>query len=74
MEKFDFESSIENLQQIALEMEQNEISLERSIELYKLSAEIAEKAFSALNQAEKEVLIAKEGIMGQIELAKFEGD
>ena len=72
MEKFNFEDSMQALGEIIKELD-DDIELERSIELYKRANDIAYAANKFLNSAEAEILVLKEEL-GKIELSPLKNE
>lgn len=69
--KKNFETSLKNLQEISKKMEQEEISLENSLKLYKQGIEEATFCAKYLEEIEKEVSILQKDANGLFKLSPF---
>lgn len=67
-----FEKSLTRLQEISKEIENEEISLEKSIKLYKEGLELASYCSEFLSNAEQEVFVLQQEFEDKFELTPFE--
>ncbi len=66
-----FEEALNNLKEIAYEIEKDDISIDKSIELYKNGIKEAIFCSKYLEQAEQEVYLLKKDLDGLFKLDKF---
>lgn len=69
--KKDFETSLKRLEDIANEMDKTDISLEKSLNLYKEGLEEAKFCADFLNSIEQEVFVLKKDAEGVLKLNTF---
>lgn len=69
-----FESSLEELERIVRELEQGELPLERSLELFEQGVALSRECQDRLNQAERRIEILMRDNKGQPTTAPFEPD
>ncbi|HEX3142769.1 MAG TPA: exodeoxyribonuclease VII small subunit [Pyrinomonadaceae bacterium] len=67
-----FESSLEELERIVRELEQGELPLERSLELFEHGVALSRECQDRLNQAERRIEILMRDNKGQSTTAPFE--
>ena len=70
--KITFEQAMQRLEEIVEILETEEISLEKSVDLYKEGMELAEFCQTKITKAETEVVLKKKNISGEIEQTHFE--
>ncbi len=69
-----FESSLEELERIVRELEQGELPLERSLELFEQGVGLSRECQERLNQAERRIEILLRDNKGQPTARPFEPD
>jgi len=69
-----FESSLEELERIVRELEQGELPLERSLELFEQGVALSRECQERLNQAERRIEILMRDNKGQPTARPFEPD
>ena len=69
-----FESSLEELERIVRELEQGELPLERSLELFEQGVALSRECQERLNQAERRIEILMRDNKGQTTTRPFEPD
>ena len=69
-----FESSLEELERIVRELEQGELPLERSLELFEQGVALSRECQDRLNQAERRIEILMRDNKGQPTARPFEPD
>ena len=69
-----FESSLEELERIVRELEQGELPLERSLELFEQGVALSRECQERLNQAERRIEILVRDNKGQPTVRPFEPD
>jgi len=67
-----FESSLEDLERIVRELEQGELPLERSLELFEQGVALSRECQDRLNQAERRIEILMRDSKGQTTTRPFE--
>ena len=67
-----FESSLEELERIVRELEQGELPLERSLELFEQGVALSRECQDRLNQAERRIEILMRDNKGQAATRPFE--
>lgn len=67
-----YEDAIKRIEEIAMALEREEVSLEKSIELYKEGMELTIFCRKILDVSEKEVLQLKEGFDAAFNVTPFE--
>ena len=67
-----FESSLEELEQIVRELEQGELPLERSLELFEQGVKLSRECQDRLNQAERRIEILMRDNQGRPSVRPFE--
>jgi exodeoxyribonuclease VII small subunit len=67
-----FESSLEELERIVRELEQGELPLERSLELFEQGVALSRECQERLNQAERRIEILMRDSKGQPTARPFE--
>ncbi|MBN1352329.1 exodeoxyribonuclease VII small subunit [candidate division KSB1 bacterium] len=74
MPKFDFENAMKRLENIVNQLDNGELSLDESLQIFQEGLELSQKCGDRLNQAENQLktLIKKENGGFQLELADFE--
>ncbi len=70
--KITFEQAMQRLEEIVEILETEEISLEKSVDLYKEGMELAEFCQTKITKAETEVVLLQKNISGEIEQTHFE--
>ena len=70
--KITFEQAMQRLEEIVDILETEEISLEKSVDLYKEGMELAEFCQTKITKAETEVVLLQKNISGEIEQTHFE--
>lgn len=70
-ESKNFENSLKRLEEIALEMEKNETTLENSLELYREGVLEAKFCSKTLKDVEQEVFVLRKDIEGILKLEDF---
>jgi len=69
-----FESSLEELERIVRELEQGELPLERSLELFERGVALSRECQDRLNQAERRIEILMRDNKGQPTARPFESE
>ena len=69
-----FESSLEQLEQIVRELEQGDLPLERSLELFEQGVKLSRECQDRLNQAERRIEILMRDNQGRPSVRPFEPD
>jgi exodeoxyribonuclease VII small subunit len=69
-----FESSLEELERIVRELEQGELPLERSLELFERGVTLSRECQDRLNQAERRIDILMRDTKGQPTTRPFEAE
>ena len=69
-----FESSLEELERIVRELEQGELPLERSLELFEQGVKLSRECQDRLNQAERRIEILMRDNQGRPSMRPFEPD
>jgi exodeoxyribonuclease VII small subunit len=69
-----FESSLEELERIVRELEQGELPLERSLELFEQGVALSRECQDRLNQAERRIEILMRDNKGQPTAQPFESE
>jgi exodeoxyribonuclease VII small subunit len=69
-----FESSLEELERIVRELEQGELPLERSLELFEQGVSLSRECQERLNQAERRIEILMRDNKGQPTTRPFEAE
>ena len=69
-----FESSLEELERIVRELEQGELPLERSLELFEHGVKLSRECQDRLNQAERRIEILMRDNQGRPAVRPFEGE
>ena len=69
-----FESSLEELERIVRELEQGELPLERSLELFERGVTLSRECQDRLNQAERRIDILMRDSKGQSTARPFEAE
>jgi len=67
-----FESSLEELERIVRELEQGELPLERSLELFEQGVKLSRECQDRLNQAERRIEILMRDSQGRPSVRPFE--
>ncbi len=67
-----FEASLEELERIVRELEQGELPLERSLELFEHGVKLSRECQERLNQAERRIEILMRDNQGRPTVAPFE--
>jgi exodeoxyribonuclease VII small subunit len=67
-----FESSLEELERIVRELEQGELPLERSLELFEQGVKLSRECQDRLNQAERRIEILMRDNQGRSSVRPFE--
>ena len=67
-----FESSLEELERIVRELEQGELPLERSLELFEQGVKLSRECQDRLNQAERRIEILMRDNQGRPSVRPFE--
>ena len=67
-----FESSLEDLERIVRELEQGELPLERSLELFEQGVKLSRECQDRLNQAERRIEILMRDNQGRTTARPFE--
>lgn len=70
--KWTFEQAIEKLEEIVEQLETQEVSLEKSVQLYKEGIALADICKQKITMAESEVLLLQKNISGEVEQIPFE--
>lgn len=70
--KWTFEQAIEKLEEIVEQLETQEVSLEKSVELYKEGMTLADICRQKITMAESEVVLFQKNSSGEIEQVPFE--
>ena len=70
--KITFEQAMQRLEEIVEILETEEISLEKSVDLYKEGMELAEFCQTKITKAETEVVLLQKNISGEIEQTHFQ--
>lgn len=71
--KISYEDALARVEEIAEQLENGEITLEKSIALYKEGMELTLFCRNTLDSAEKEVMELKEAFDGKYSLEPFDG-
>lgn len=74
MKEQNFEESLERLEKIVEDLENGELSLNKSLELFKEGVELTKVCTSKLNVAQQEVQKVVEDSEGVFTLESFEGE
>ena len=69
-----FESSLEELERIVRELEQGELPLERSLELFEQGVKLSRECQDRLNQAERRIEILMRDSQGRSVARPFESE
>jgi exodeoxyribonuclease VII small subunit len=69
-----FESSLEELERIVRELEQGELPLERSLELFEHGVKLSRECQDRLNQAERRIEILMRDNQGRPAVRAFEAE
>ena len=69
-----FETSLEELERIVRELEQGELTLEKSLELFEQGVKLSRECQERLNQAERRIEILMRDNKGQPTTRLFEAD
>jgi len=69
-----FESSLEELERIVRELEQGELPLERSLELFEQGVKLSRECQDRLNQAERRIEILMRDNQGRPTVRGFEAE
>ena len=69
-----FESSLEKLERIVRELEQGELPLERSLELFEQGVKLSRECQDRLNQAERRIEILMRDSQGRSVAQPFESE
>ena len=69
-----FESSLEELERIVRELEQGELPLERSLELFEHGVKLSRECQDRLNQAERRIEILMRDNQGRSAVRAFEAE
>ena len=69
-----FESSLEELERIVRELEQGELPLERSLELFEQGVKLSRECQDRLNQAERRIEILMRDSQGRSAVRPFEAE
>ena len=69
-----FESSLEELERIVRELEQGELPLERSLELFEQGVKLSRECQDRLNQAERRIEILMRDSQGRSVTRPFEAE
>ncbi|HXI25757.1 MAG TPA: exodeoxyribonuclease VII small subunit [Pyrinomonadaceae bacterium] len=69
-----FESSLEELERIVRELEQGELPLERSLELFEQGVKLSRECQDRLNQAERRIEILMRDSQGRSVARPFEAE
>ena len=69
-----FESSLEELERIVRELEQGELPLERSLELFEHGVKLSRECQDRLNQAERRIEILMRDNQGRPAVRPFEAE
>ena len=69
-----FESSLEELERIVRELEQGELPLERSLELFEQGVKLLRECQDRLNQAERRIEILMRDSQGRPAVRPFEAE
>ncbi len=67
-----FESSLEELERIVRELEQGELTLEKSLELFEQGVKLSRECQERLNQAERRIEILMRDNQGRATVRPFE--
>ena len=70
----DFESSLEELERIVRELEQGELTLEKSLELFEQGVKLSRECQERLNQAERRIEILMRDSQGRATVSAFDPD
>lgn len=71
MEKFDFEASMEELQQVVNKLEKGDLSLDESLEIFQRGITLSKLCAQKLDEVEKKVTILLEQDNGDIKEQDF---
>jgi exodeoxyribonuclease VII small subunit len=66
-----FETSLEALEEIVRQLEQGDLSLERSLELFEKGIRLSRECQERLNQAERRIEILTRDSQGRLAIADF---
>lgn len=69
-----FESSLEELERIVRELEQGELTLEKSLELFEQGVKLSRECQERLNQAERRIEILMRDNQGRATVSAFDPD
>ena len=69
-----FESSLEELERIVRDLEQGELPLERSLELFEQGVKLSRECQDRLNQAERRIEILMRDSQGRPAIRPFEAE
>jgi len=72
MEKFNFEMSMEKLQDIVNKLEKGDQTIDESIEMFKEGIELSRMCSKKLDEVEREITVLLEGEDGSIREEAFE--
>jgi exodeoxyribonuclease VII small subunit len=70
--KFNFEKSMERLEQIVADLESGKLSLDDSIKVFEEGVELSKKCYGKLSEAEQKVKQLIKTDSGEFELGLFE--
>lgn len=68
-----FEASLEALEQIVLELEQGDLPLEKSLELFEQGIRLSRECQERLSQAERRIEVLLRDNQGNVTVGEFEG-
>ena len=69
-----FESSLEQLERIVRELEQGELTLEKSLELFEQGVKLSRECQDRLNQAERRIEVLMRDNQGRPTIKPFESE
>ena len=72
MEKFNFEMSMEKLQEVVNKLEKGDLTIDESIDAFKEGIELSRMCAQKLDDVEREITVLMEGIDGGIKEEPFE--
>lgn len=76
MEKFDFEMSMEKLQEVVNKLEKGDLTIDESVNAFKEGIELSRMCTKKLDDVEREITVLINGIDGDVKEEPFiqEGD
>lgn len=72
MEKFDFEMSMDKLQELVNKLEKGDLTIDESIDAFKQGIELSRLCTKKLDEVEREITVLMEGIDGSVKEEPFE--